>query len=72
MMDQKKTKYAYTLQQPNILILIYKMKNILKVVVLMLREWYYVAKCNLGVVKLKPILPAVLLICASNLGNGHL
>lgn len=34
-MDQKKTKYAYTLQQPNILILIYKMKNIHKVVFLM-------------------------------------
>ena len=31
-----------------------------------------VAKCNLGkVYKLKPVLPAVFLICASNLRGGH-
>ena len=30
-----------------------------------------VAKCNLGEVKLEPVLPAVLLICASNLRGGH-
>lgn len=30
-----------------------------------------VAKCNLGEVKLKPMLPVVLLICASDLQGGH-
>lgn len=31
-----------------------------------------VAKCDLGEVKLKSMLPAVILICASNLLGGHL
>ena len=31
----------------------------------------HVAKCNLGEVKLEPMLPAVFLVCASNLWGGH-